>query len=155
MSWVLPGSVAGASVGFVLGFLSVFPLRVVGVDASGWPASGLGLLGALAGGVVGSNFDGSPGRGRTVARWCVLSAAVVGAVSFLAGFAGPILLRPDLPQGPLLGIFYTGPVGALAGAVLGVFIGLLAPDPTALARTRGSGGPGHSRWGTPRKAGTS
>ncbi len=52
---------------------------------------------------------------------------VVGVVSFLAGFVGPIILRPDSPQGPLLGIFFTGPLGAFAGAVLGVLIGLLVP----------------------------
>jgi hypothetical protein len=127
MSLLIPGPVVGIGVGFVLGFLAVFPLRVVGIDASGFPSLGLGLLGAAAGGVVGALYDGPPGRGRTVARWCALSAAGVGAVSFLAGFAGPILLRPDLPQGPLLGIFYTGPLGALAGAVLGVFIGLVVP----------------------------
>jgi hypothetical protein len=52
---------------------------------------------------------------------------VFGVISFLVGFAGPILLRPDLPQGPLLGFFFTGPLGALAGAVLGAIIGLLVP----------------------------
>jgi hypothetical protein len=52
-------------------------------------------------------------------------AAVVGGVSFLAGFVGPIVLRPDSPQGPLLGIFFTGPLGAVAGAILGVIIGVL------------------------------
>ena len=45
------------------------------------------------------------------------------AVAFLAGFVGPILLTPGSPQGPLLGIFITGPLGALAGAVLGLIIG--------------------------------
>jgi len=52
---------------------------------------------------------------------------VVGVISFLAGFVGPIILHPDSPQGPLLGIFFTGPLGALAGAVAGATIGLLVP----------------------------
>jgi uncharacterized membrane protein YeaQ/YmgE (transglycosylase-associated protein family) len=52
---------------------------------------------------------------------------VVGVISFLAGFVGPIILKPNSPQGPLLGIFFTGPLGALAGAVAGAIIGLLVP----------------------------
>ncbi len=43
-------------------------------------------------------------------------------------FVGPIVLSPDSPQGPLLGIFVTGPLGALAGAILGAIIGLLVPS---------------------------
>jgi hypothetical protein len=52
---------------------------------------------------------------------------VVGVISFLAGFVGPILLDPNSPQGPLLGIFFTGPLGAIAGAVVGTMVGLLVP----------------------------
>jgi len=57
-----------------------------------------------------------------LARWCV---------AFLAGFVGPMVLRPDLPQGPLLGIFFTGPLGAIAGAILGAVVGLLVPSTSA------------------------
>jgi hypothetical protein len=70
---------------------------------------------------------------------------VVGVLSFLVGFVGPILLDPNSPQGPLLGIFFTGPVGAIAGAVVGALIGLLVADPAAqrlpYSRPR-PGGPG-------------
>jgi hypothetical protein len=52
---------------------------------------------------------------------------VVGVISFLAGFVGPLIFYPNSPQGPLLGIFFTGPLGALAGAVAGAIIGLLVP----------------------------
>jgi hypothetical protein len=63
---------------------------------------------------------------------------VVGVISFLAGFAGPIILHPDSPQGPLLGIFFTGPLGALAGAVLGAIIGLLvSAAPAGTSRAAG------------------
>jgi hypothetical protein len=51
-------------------------------------------------------------------------AAIVGCASFLVGFVGPILFQPDSPQGPLLGIFITGPLGTVAGAALGALIGL-------------------------------
>jgi hypothetical protein len=51
----------------------------------------------------------------------LLAGLVVGVVSFLAGFVGPIILRPDSNQGPLLGIFITGPVGFVLGG-LGGFV---------------------------------
>jgi hypothetical protein len=51
-------------------------------------------------------------------------ALAVGGVSCLVGFVGPIIHDPSSPQGPLLGIFITGPLGFLAGAVLGLVIGL-------------------------------
>lgn len=54
---------------------------------------------------------------RRVALW----SFAVGAVSFLVGFIGPIILAPEANQGPLLGIFITGPLGTLAGLVTGVF----------------------------------
>ena len=58
-------------------------------------------------------------------RW----ALVLGGVGFCCGFFGPIVLSPDANQGPLLGIFITGPSGALAGGVLGAIVGLLQPSP--------------------------
>jgi hypothetical protein len=47
-------------------------------------------------------------------------ASFVGLASFLAGFVGPMVLTPGGNQGPLLGIFITGPLGLLAGLVWGV-----------------------------------
>lgn len=46
-------------------------------------------------------------------------ALVVGGVAFLAGFVGPIVFTPEANQGPLLGIFFTGPAGFVAGLVWG------------------------------------
>jgi len=86
----------------------------------------LGILGAVVGGTVGKALQSPSARVRTVARWCAGTATVAGVVGFLAGFVGPILLRPDSPQGPLLGIFFTGPLSTVAGAVLGAVLGALA-----------------------------
>jgi len=47
-------------------------------------------------------------------------ALIVGGIGFCAGFFGPMLFAPDANQGPLLGIFITGPLGALLGAIGGV-----------------------------------
>jgi hypothetical protein len=131
MRRLLPDPVVGALAGFALGFLASLNLAYLGIDVSGWPAIGLGILGAIAGCVVGLFLQGPPGRARTVARWCATTAVALGVVAFLVGFVGPIVLRPDLPQGPLLGIFCTGPLGALAGAILGAILGLLVPSTSA------------------------
>ena len=51
---------------------------------------------------------------------CILLGAVVaGGIGFSAGFYGPIIFEPGAPQGPLVGIFFTGPLGFLVGAVGG------------------------------------
>jgi hypothetical protein len=44
---------------------------------------------------------------------------LLGATGFACGFFGPMLLNPDANQGPMLGIFITGPGGALLGLLLG------------------------------------
>ncbi len=129
MRRLLPDSLVGALAGFALGFLTAFPLGSLGIDVSGWPAVGLGIVGAVLGYAAGSFLQGPAGRARTVARWCAAMAVTLGVVAFLAGFVGPMIVRPDLPQGPLLGLFFTGPLGALAGAILGAVIGLLMPLP--------------------------
>ena len=45
---------------------------------------------------------------------------IVGGIGFCAGFFGPMVFAPDANRGPLLGIFITGPLGALLGAIGGV-----------------------------------
>jgi hypothetical protein len=47
-------------------------------------------------------------------------ALFVGTIAFLGGFVGPLILAPDANQGPLLGIFFTGPIGLLVGAAWGL-----------------------------------
>lgn len=54
-----------------------------------------------------------------------LSAIIVGFVGFCAGFFGPILVNPDANQGPLVGIFLTGPGGVVGGLILGLLFRLL------------------------------
>ena len=52
---------------------------------------------------------------------CARTLLLFGAVGFLAGFLGPIVLNPEANQGPLLGIFITGPLGFVFGLGWGVF----------------------------------
>src|SRR5262245_19721435 len=49
----------------------------------------------------------------------VLGAVITGGVGFAGGFFGPIIFAPGANQGPLLGIFITGPLGFVFGAVGG------------------------------------
>jgi hypothetical protein len=72
--------------------------------------------------------------GSPLQRGC-LGAVVVGTVGFVGGFFGPMLLAPSANQGPMLGIFITGPGGAVLG-----FIGGVAH---ALARQRRERGHSH------------
>ena len=60
---------------------------------------------------------------------------VLGASGFAAGFVGPVLLDPGANQGPLLGIFITGPGAALAGLILGAGARALPMSDAARART--------------------
>ena len=63
-------------------------------------------------GVIGSAFKGG----------CTL-----GIVGFLLGFVGPIILTPEANQGPMLGIFITGPGGFVLGLVGGAIMALRRP----------------------------
>lgn len=53
------------------------------------------------------------------------SALILGVSGFIFGFIGPIILTPDANQGPLLGIFITGPAGFLFGGFIGFGIGIV------------------------------
>ncbi len=46
-------------------------------------------------------------------------ALVLGLVGFISGFVGPGIFDPNTVQGPMLGIFITGPLAFAAGGLLG------------------------------------
>ena len=94
-------------------------------------------------------FLGSAATGVLVARWVFRSppflsetqgptgarvpsllassakgAVVLGGLGFCAGFFGPMILSPESNQGPLLGIFITGPLGVVLGAAWGYLYNL-------------------------------
>lgn len=60
--------------------------------------------------------DASPDLISTVMKGAVL----VGGIGFTIGFFGPIIFAPGANQGPLLGLFVTGPGGFVLGAVGGL-----------------------------------
>ena len=49
----------------------------------------------------------------------IIWALTLGVVGFASGFFGPVFLNPGANQGPLLGIFFTGPISFIAGFVGG------------------------------------
>ena len=59
--------------------------------------------------------SGSAMLGRSVA----IGALLVGGIGFFAGFFGPMIFAPHSNQGPMLGIFITGPLGVILGGVGG------------------------------------
>ena len=62
-------------------------------------------------------------QSRLHIRLTMFGAFIVGGIAFAAGFAGPLIFQPKSNQGPLLGIFFTGPLGFVLGAVIGWFYG--------------------------------
>jgi hypothetical protein len=61
---------------------------------------------------------------KTLIGATAYGALILGSIGFAAGFFGPMIFAPDANQGPLLGIFYTGPIGFMLGAICGLFYGL-------------------------------
>jgi hypothetical protein len=57
-------------------------------------------------------------------------AIAIGGISFAVGFIGPMIVVPDANQGPMLGIFITGPLGFAAGLLIGVVRELLGRTKT-------------------------
>jgi energy-converting hydrogenase Eha subunit B len=53
----------------------------------------------------------------------VLGAVLLGGLGFIGGFFGPMIFAPEANQGPLLGIFITGPLGFVLGGLIGAIVG--------------------------------
>jgi hypothetical protein len=62
---------------------------------------------------------GNRAASRARMKFVVRVGFVTGVIGFAVGFFGPFLWAPDANQGPLLGIFVTGPAGFVLGAALG------------------------------------
>ena len=61
-----------------------------------------------------------PASGLAFGSRILVCALVAGSIGFAVGFFGPIVFTPEANQGPLLGIFLTGPAGLLLGPAIGV-----------------------------------
>lgn len=61
-----------------------------------------------------------PSEWNKLARTLVI-ALIIGAIGLIGGYVGPLIVTPGANQGPLLGIFITGPVGFVLGSIGGFF----------------------------------
>jgi hypothetical protein len=59
----------------------------------------------------------------------------MGSFGFMAGFIGPIIMTPSANQGPLLGIFFTGPLGVVLGLALGIACAVFSRNRQRVAAT--------------------
>jgi hypothetical protein len=74
------------------------------------------LLPWLAGGLAAWwSWNRSARSGRSDGFRLLAGGAVGGAVGFMLGFFGPMVLAPEANPGPLLGLFITAPAGAILG----------------------------------------
>lgn len=96
-------------------FLPGFLAAIVGFGAAVWLALRTGRY------VSASLTSESP----TLAVCVIAGALLVGGAGFIGGFFGPMIFAPGANQGPLLGLFYTGPIGLVAGAAAGVLFWLV------------------------------
>jgi hypothetical protein len=66
-------------------------------------------------------------RGSGIWRMVYLStmlryAVILGVIGFVGGYVGPVIVTPEANQGPLLGIFITGPLGFILGGMIGLIV---------------------------------
>jgi hypothetical protein len=54
-------------------------------------------------------------------------ALIVGVIGFCGGFFGPMIFAPGANQGPMLGIFITGPLGLVVGGIGGCLYAFTRP----------------------------
>lgn len=78
------------------------------------------LFGSLAFLCIWFGVHGHDRHSRSMLASCAAGGVLVGGVSFLVGFIGPMIFAPQANQGPLLGIFITGPIGFVVGVILGL-----------------------------------
>src|SRR5687767_6499059 len=118
--------------GFVLWVIVTSPFRGWSENdpSSAW-VQGICSFGgaALAGWWTWRRTDGvnksKPGVLAMTLRW----AFIAGGIGFALGFFGPIIFMPGANQGPMLGIFITGPLGFVGGA-LGGFVRAISRSAT-------------------------
>ena len=56
---------------------------------------------------------------NSLASHIIMGGVLIGSIGFILGFFGPIIFKPDSNQGPLLGIFITGPLSFIFGSISG------------------------------------
>lgn len=99
-------------------FVYWLPMSLIPFGEGGWLSGLISLACAAGAGWYVWKRLGAVEQGLVTS--VMLGAIVVGAVGFCGGFFGPIIFAPEANQGPLLGLFITGPLGFLLGGVGGL-----------------------------------
>ena len=98
-------------------YLFVYWMPVSAIAGPGLLRDILAMSGGIVGGWIVWRFTSSQ---RCNFLMSVLGGAlIVGAIGFVGGFFGPLLFAPDANQGPLIGMFVTGPLGFVVGGIAG------------------------------------
>ena len=93
---------------------------------------------ALALAALAMNSDSpQPSTASRVAANAAKGGCLLGLIGFTGGFFGPMLFSPESNQGPMLGIFFTGPAGLVLGLLIGAVMGWCRrheplPQPTGM-----------------------
>jgi hypothetical protein len=58
-----------------------------------------------------------------ILRTAAKGGCLLGLIGFTGGFFGPMIFTPESNQGPMLGIFFTGPAGLVLGLLIGAVVG--------------------------------
>jgi membrane-bound metal-dependent hydrolase YbcI (DUF457 family) len=100
------------------------PFAVLSVGEQYWIRNLVSALAALAIGWFIWNTT-KAGSAQGLASSIFSGAVMLGGIGFFGGFFGPIIFTPSANQGPMLGIFITGPLGFLIGAFGGLIYWLV------------------------------
>jgi hypothetical protein len=104
-------------VGFYF-FIYWVPLTCIpGIRQTGFLANIIALL--LAGAVAVFLWKETASLSNGLASSILMGGIILGGIGFVGGFFGPIIFYPEVNLGPLIGIFYSGPIGFVVGLVAG------------------------------------
>ncbi len=109
--------VGTAFIGFCTFYLSFWTVGSAIIDVGAPPVSALSTSVLLA--MVAAWFVWTRSALPDLFLRMTLGAILVGALGFGIGIFGPMAFAPEANQGPLMGIFITGPLGTVLGAVGG------------------------------------
>ena len=98
-------------------FLAQVPVALIPLKGQWWIGSLIALACAI--GVGRYVWVKSESVPEALASRVAYGAIVTGSIGFSAGFFGPMIFNPSANQGPMLGIFITGPLGFLLGGIGG------------------------------------
>lgn len=98
-------------------FMAWMLMLVVPLGGQAWIGSLVALAAAIY--VARKVWNGTADGASSVAMMAGLGAVALGGLGFVVGFFGPMIFAPQANQGPMLGLFITGPAGVVIGAIAG------------------------------------